>query len=172
MTVATEQTARRASPHARPAGWPTMFRIGMRELRSGLSGFYVFIACLALGVMVIAAVGALGDALVAGFERQGRTILGGDLTFSRMHARATAPEREALGKLGAISETAALRTMARRPDGQEQALIELKSVDGAYPLFGEVQLETSADFKAALTEGGAVADAMLLEQLGLKPGIG
>lgn len=147
-----------------------MVRIGLRELRGGLSGFYVFIACLALGVMVIAAVGALGDALVAGFERQGRTILGGDMTFARMHARATDAERSELSKLGTLSETAALRTMARRPDGQEQALIELKAVDGAYPLAGNVLLREAGDFKADVAQGGAVADAMLLEQLGLAPG--
>ena len=63
----------------------------MRELRGGLKGFQIFIACLALGVMVIAAVGALGDALRAGFARQGETILGGDMTFARMHIRASDP---------------------------------------------------------------------------------
>jgi len=165
MTVVMEQAAR-----PRPAGWTAMIRIGLRELRGGLSGFYIFIACLALGVMVIAAVGALGDALVAGFERQGRTILGGDMTFARMHARATDAERSVLEKLGAVSETAALRTMARRPDGEQQALIELKAVDHAYPLAGRVQLQDGGDFKADVAQGGAVADAMLLEQLGLKPG--
>ncbi|MEZ5898758.1 MAG: FtsX-like permease family protein [Hyphomicrobiaceae bacterium] len=167
MTITLDQMS---GGRTRPAGWPTMVRVGLRELRGGLSGFYVFIACLALGVMVIAAVGALGDALVAGFERQGRTILGGDMTFSRMHARATTQERAVLGKLGKVSETAALRTMARRPDGQEQALIELKAVDGAYPLAGSVQLQEPGDFQAYMAQGGAVADAMLLEQLGLKPG--
>ncbi|MBL8882031.1 MAG: FtsX-like permease family protein [Hyphomicrobium sp.] len=167
MTVAMDQAV---SVQRRAAGWPAMVRIGLRELRGGLSGFYVFIACLALGVMVIAAVGALGDALVAGFERQGRTILGGDMTFARMHTRATDAERSALGKLGTLSETAALRTMARRPDGQEQALIELKAVDSAYPLAGNVLLQEEGDFKADVAQGGAVADAMLLEQLGLAPG--
>lgn len=151
------------------AGVLTMFRIGARELRSGLSGFYVFIACLALGVMVIAAVGALGDALIAGFEKQGRTILGGDLTFSRMHARATPQERAALDALGKLSESATLRTMARRLDGEDQALIELKAVDGAYPLSGAVQMEGGGTFGDVLQDG-VVADAMLLERLGAKPG--
>lgn len=163
MTVATPLTTARA-------GIPAMLRIGARELRSGLCGFYVFIGCLALGVMVIAAVGALGDALIAGFERQGRTILGGDFTFSRMHARVSDAERNALSGLGRTSESATLRTMARRLDGDDQALIELKAVDGAYPLSGAVQLEGGGVFSAALSDGGAVADAMLLERLGVKPG--
>lgn len=171
MTAISEPAAAGSPPlPGRGAGTLAMLRIGARELRSGLSGFYVFIACLALGVMVIAAVGALGDALIAGFERQGRTILGGDLTFSRMHARATADERNTLATLGRVSETATLRTMARRLDGEDQALIELKAADTAYPLSGEVQLEDGRTFSTALAGAGAVADAMLLERIGVKLG--
>ena len=70
------------------AGWSTF---AMRELRGGLHGFYVFVACVALGVAVIAAVGALTDALRAGFERQGEILAG-----RRRHAlaaRTGAPNR-------------------------------------------------------------------------------
>ena len=87
--------------------------LALRELRSGLGGFYVFIACVALGVMVITTVGALSDALKTGFARQGEAILGGDVTFARMHAPATAGEREWLAGHGRVSETATLRSMAR-----------------------------------------------------------
>ncbi len=152
------------------AAFATLVRLGLRELRGGLSGFKIFIACLALGVMVIAAVGALADALTAGFERQGRTILGGDLVFARMHARAEPAERSAFDALGRTSETASMRTMARRLDGNEQALIELKAVDAAYPLVGAVTLGGDGNFGAAMTANGAVADAMLLERLGVKAG--
>jgi putative ABC transport system permease protein len=154
----------------RLAEWRTIVRIGTRELRGGLKGFQIFIACLALGVMVIAAVGALGDAMRAGLVRQGETILGGDLTFARMHLQATDAERKTFEALGRVSETSTMRTMARRTDGSEQALTELKSVDEAYPLAGQVLLEGGGDFKSALTALGAVADGMLLERLGLKVG--
>jgi putative ABC transport system permease protein len=166
MTVATRDD--RAVPAAAP--WRTIFAIGMRGLRGGLSGFQIFIACLALGVMVIAAVGALGDALRAGLTRQGETILGGDMTFARMHSRATESERKAFDALGAVSETATMRTMARRLDGREQALVELKAVDAGYPLAGAVLLEDGGDFKVAIDGISAVADGMLLERLGVKPG--
>ena len=173
MTIAVADPGVVSAPKT---NWPTIVRIGLRGLRSGLSGFKIFIACIALGVAVIAAVGALADAMSAGFSRQGRTILGGDMTFSRMHVRATGEERAALEQLGSVSETVTLRTMARRLDGGDQALIELKGADGAYPLVGAVELETdgsgaqSRNFKDAVDSGGAVADKMLLERLGLKAG--
>ena len=152
------------------AGWRTIINIGLRELRGGLKGFQVFIACLALGVMVIAAVGALADAMRAGFAKQGETILGGDVTFARMHARAVPSEIKAFESLGAVSETATMRTMARRLDGSDQALAELKAVDSRYPLSGDVKLDDDKPFVEALAGQSAVADGMLLERLGVKVG--
>ena len=109
MTTAYLETS---TGRAGSASWRTILRISLRELRGGLKGFKIFIACLALGVMVIAAVGALGDALRGGFERQGGMILGGDMTFARMHIRATPEELKVFEALGRISETSTLRTMA------------------------------------------------------------
>ncbi len=142
MTVASD-----SGSIPRPAGPATMLRLGLRELRGGLKGFYIFIACLALGVMVIAAVGALADALRAGFAKQGETLLGGDVTFARMHVRATPEELGVINSYGRVSETATMRTMARTSDASEQALTELKAVDEAYPLSGKATLE-DGDFAA------------------------
>ena len=167
MTTALAGSTRVA---AKEAGWRTVVRIGLRELRAGLKGFQIFIACLALGVMVIAAVGSLADAMRAGFARQGETILGGDMTFARMHIQATEAERKIFEASGKVSETATMRTMARRIDGSDQALAELKAVDTAYPLSGDVKLESGEDFQVAVSGTSVVADGMLLDRLGLKLG--
>jgi putative ABC transport system permease protein len=148
---------------------PVVLSIAVRELRSGMSGFRIFIACVALGVAVITGVGAVSDALRAGFERQGEAILGGDATLMRAHQRASGAERARLESFGRVSETATMRTMARRADGGDQALAELKIVDDAYPLVGAVVVGEGVPLKDALARG-AVADPILLERLGLKVG--
>jgi putative ABC transport system permease protein len=154
----------------RRAGILTIVRLGLREIRNGFDGFRIFIACLALGVMVIAAVGSLGDALRAGLTKQGEAILGGDVVFARSHLRAGSKDLELFKSLGRVSETATLRTMARRDDGSDQALAELKGADSAYPLAGSATLQGGGSFADALSSGGAVVDAMLLDRLGLKAG--
>src|SRR3954468_10394834 len=63
-------------------------RYALRELRGGLRGFYVFIACTALGVMAIAAVGSVAASLSEGLAREGRTLLGGDAAFSLIQREA------------------------------------------------------------------------------------
>ena len=157
-------------PRRRGPGLAQVLRLAMREMRGGLRGFSVFIACLALGVMVITAVGALSDALRSGLAAQGETILGGDATVSRTHSKATDEERRWLEQRGRLSETATLRTMARTNDGNEQVLVELKGVDGAYPLVGKVRLGEDAALDAAVAGDGAAVDPIILERLGLKPG--
>lgn len=166
----TTVTSGEAQHSGRRAGAATIIRLGLRELRNGFDGFRIFIACLALGVMVIAAVGALADALRAGLTKQGEVILGGDLVFARMHVSAAPQDRELFLGLGRVSETATMRTMARRVDQSDQALAELKAVDASYPLAGTVSLQGGGSFADAVARGGVVADAMLLDRLGLKPG--
>lgn len=158
---------------AKPARWrlPLVLGLAMREQRNGLKGFYVFIACVALGVAAITGVGALADALRASFERQGEALLGGDVTLSRPHKALEGAERAWLAQQGRMSETATLRAMGRRPDGAEQALVDLKGVDAAYPLAGTVKLSQDLSLDAAIRQGpGAIVDPILLERLDLKVG--
>ena len=92
MTVALS----RVDPRPFFAGLPLIVRLVLREQRNGLKGFYVFIACVALGVAVITGVGALADALRTSFERQGEALLGGDVTLARPH-KAAEGLRSAIG---------------------------------------------------------------------------
>ena len=149
---------------------PLSLALALREQRNGLKGFYVFIACVALGVAVITGVGALADALRSSFERQGEALLGGDVTLSRPHKPVEGAERAWLLAQGRFSEAATSRAMARRLDGSEQALVELKGVDAAYPLVGTVVLAGGVPLQDAIRQGGAAIDPVLLERLGLKIG--
>ena len=148
-------------------------RFAARELRGGLRGFYVFIACIALGVMAIAGIGSVAAGLADGLAREGRVILGGDLAFSLSLREAGADERAFLDRRGHVSLAATLRAMARADDGRT-ALVEVKAVDAAYPLYGEAALDPPQPLAAVLAQRdgafGAAADPALLTRLDLKPG--
>jgi putative ABC transport system permease protein len=148
-------------------------RYALRELRSGLRGFYVFIACIALGVMAIAGVGSVAASLSEGLAREGRTLLGGDAAFSLIQREAKPEEVAFLRSRGKVSVAATLRGMARTEDGK-LALVELKAVDNAYPMLGELTLDPDMPVSELLAERdgafGAAADATLLARLDLKIG--
>src|SRR3954452_3975436 len=124
-------------------------RYAWRELRGGLRGFYVFIACIALGVMAIAGVGSVAASLGEGVAGAGATILGGDLSFNLILREANADERAFLASRGDLSVAATMRAMARTDDGRT-ALVEMKAVDAAYPLFGTVALSPAQSVSEAL----------------------
>jgi putative ABC transport system permease protein len=148
-------------------------RFALREMRGGLRGFYVFVACIALGVMAIAGVGSFSESLSGGLAREGRAILGGDAAFSLIQREASAEERAFLAARGRLSTAATLRAMARA-NGERSALVEIKAVDGTYPLYGDVVLDPAMPLREALAERdgvfGAAADAALMARLDLKPG--
>ncbi|WP_421980190.1 ABC transporter permease [Roseibium sp.] len=149
-------------------------RFALRELRGGLKGFYIFIACIALGVAAIAGVTSVSRALTEGIANEGQAILGGDLSFSLIHRQAGPDETAFLDTLGSVSRVATLRAMSRRSDTGEQALVELKAVDNAYPLYGTLDLQSGQSLEDALSQRdgvwGAVADLALLARLDVEIG--
>ena len=149
------------------------FRLAFRDLRGGLAGFRIFLACIALGVMAIVGVGSVSRSLSDGVGRESRRILGGDASFAVMHRELNASEQQWLQARGQISTVATMRAMARRPDGAS-ALVEVKAVGSSYPTLGDVELDAKLSLRDALAlrDGayGMVAEAALPARLDLKPG--
>lgn len=149
-------------------------KIALRELRGGVRGFGVFLACLAIGVTAIAGVGSFARALTDGMLREGSRILGGDIAFSLIHRQAGAGEMDFFKAQGAVSEVASMRAMTRAASGAA-TLVELKAVDGAYPLVGRMQTDPQVPLSRALQKVGnrygAVAEQTLLLRLGITPGV-
>ena len=146
------------------------FRLARRELRGGVRGMRIVLACLALGVAAIAAVGSLRAGVDAGLASDGRVLLGGDLQIGG----GAQPLPDALrswlaARGGRVSSIVVLRTLLVAPSGDRQ-LIELKVVDPAYPLVGEVTLDPAMPLAQALGGDGVVADPLVLQRLGLHPG--
>lgn len=152
---------------------PLWLRFAGRELRSGVKGFRIFLACLALGVAAIAAASSTAEAFRRGLATEARSILGGDLSISASDRRFDRLERRAVEALGQTSYAAATRAMAEAPGGARR-LVELRGVDAAYPLAGAVTLKGSRSLAEALAvrDGvwGAAVEQALIERLGLRMG--
>ncbi|MFC0386737.1 ABC transporter permease [Muricoccus vinaceus] len=150
--------------------WTMGWRLARRELRGGVRGLRIVLACLALGVAAIAAVGTLRAAVQAGLEADGARLLGGDVLAA--NSRPFPPEARAWAEArgGRVAQLVSTRSMAVAPSG-ERTLVELKAVDGAYPLYGELLLDPAGP----LGEGAnglppVVLDPLVAERLALSPG--
>lgn len=142
------------------------FRFARRELRGGVRGLRIVLACLALGVAAIAAVGTLRAATEAGLIADGARILGGDLEVQVSYRPMPQEARDWIGARGAdLSEVVQMRAMAVAPSGERQ-LVELKAVDGLYPLYGELVLAPPG----RLGPGDLALEQVVADRLGLAIG--
>ncbi len=149
------------------------WRIARRELRGGIRGFRVFLACLAIGVAAIAAIGTVRSAIEVGLSEQGAVILGGDAEIELTYRYATEPERAWMETQGDVSELVDFRSMLVTPEG-ERALTQVKGVDALYPLYGNVTLDPalplSEVFAGRDNLPGMALDPVLMDRLGLSLG--
>ncbi|MER2632753.1 MAG: ABC transporter permease, partial [Rhizobiaceae bacterium] len=147
--------------------------LAFRDLRGGLAGFGVFVACIAIGVAAIVGVSSLARGLSDGLAGEGRRIMGGDLSFSFLQREASAEERAYFDRSGKTLGLAFLRSMARTPGGGA-TMVELKAVDAQYPAFGTLKTEPAATPAAlfARKDGryGIAVDPDLMARLDLKVG--
>ena len=159
-------------------------RLALRDMRGGLSGFWVFVACIALGVAAIVGVGSLARGLTEGLQAQGRAIIGGDAAFTTLYRELGESERRWFESRGELSRVGLVRAMTRNASGTP-ALVEIKAVGVGYPREGRLDYETpfggagqSIDDLLALKPdpdlkediAGALADPLLFTRLDAKPG--
>jgi len=149
-------------------------RYSLREMRGGLSGFLIFITCIALGVGAIGGVNSVSRAITASVSNEGQSLLGGDMRFELNQREASSAEMAFLEAQGTVARSAGMRSMARLEDGSDQTLAEVKAVDAAYPLFGALETTPALSHDELFGERGgiwgAVAPDMLFERLGLSDG--
>lgn len=147
--------------------WRLAWTFARRELDARFRGLRLLLVCLILGVGALAAIGSLTRSITGELAARGQSLLGGDLELSVSQRTATDGERRSMAKLGRVSETLRMQSMAASFDGQT-APIELKAVDAAYPLYGTLTLRNGTARPLGPTE--TYVGAALVERLKLRVG--
>lgn len=151
---------------------PFLLDLAWRDLRASGRRLWIFVACLVLGVSLVAAGGGLYRQVADALRHDARLLFGGDVEVESP----TPLPADALAWMqarGTVSRVIELRTMLRTEAGRAQ-LIELLSADAAYPLYGTVALQPAGALAETLAQQdgrwGAAIDASLATRLGLKAG--
>ena len=151
---------------------PFLLDLAWRDLRASGRRLWIFVACLVLGVSLVAAGGGLYRQVADALRQDARLIFGGDVEVESPQPL-PADALAWMQARGTVSRVIELRTMLRLESGRAQ-LIELLSADAAYPLYGAVALRPAGTLADTLAQRdgqwGAAVDAALATRLGLKPG--
>lgn len=147
--------------------WRTAWAIARRDLNRRFRGLRLLLVCLFLGVGALAAIGSLTGAIQSELTSRGKEILGGDLEIGLWQRAPNLQELMAMNSFGTVS--GGLRMQATASAGDMAAPIELKAVDGLWPMFGTFTLQDGT--KAAAPPAGKAWLAQgAAERLGIGPG--
>lgn len=146
-----------------------MVKFAITDLRSRISALKVFLACLILGVTLVAATASLYRVIEQSLLADTRMLLGGDV---ELDASEPLPDDviDWVGRTGTLSLVREFDTIVSGESGDGFFRAEILIPDEAYPLYGELQL-TPDQSRAELTarkdgRWGAVIDPLLAERLG------
>lgn len=144
------------------------FNLAISELRQGWKHFSVFVACLVLGVAVMACVNTFGAVVKKSLQNEAQSLLGGDMEIRIRGMEATTEQQQFIQKYGMVSYAATLRSMLHYKD--QHTLVEIKAIDGKYPLIGNLAFNEPISKEEALSDNGVAVDSILLSQLGVAIG--
>lgn len=162
-----------------------LWTIARRDLNGRFRGLRLLFICLFLGVATLAAIGSLTTAITQELTDRGQEILGGDIEVQLSQRLINDEERAAIAKLGKVSDTIRMRAMAQLPQetlaqrragsadgdvGSERVLAELKGVDDAYPLYGQLVLANGKTVSAPRSADAIYVGEGLVDRLKLKIG--
>ncbi len=155
-----------------------VLRMAVRETRASWRRLLFFFICIAVGVAAIVALRSVIQSVRGVFGREARSLIAADVLITT--TREWTPEARAiidrrLTEAGATARTDSVETptMVRPADESRTAtrMVELRAVQGEFPLYGSIELEDGQTYTHALLEHqGALVRPELLTTLDIKVG--
>ncbi|MEX5212789.1 MAG: FtsX-like permease family protein [Nitrospiraceae bacterium] len=163
-------------------------RMAWRETSAGWRHFLFFLVCIAVGVGALVTVSVFAANVERTITREARSLMGGDIEV-RLSRPISDEGRAVLASLAErgialthASELIAMAAVQPTAEGlqvdQRSQVVELKAVEPAYPIYGQVRLEPDRPLHELLMTAscgnipchGAVVQESLLIRLGLRLG--
>lgn len=149
-------------------------RFLIREIVHSRNQGMVFILCVILSLISIVAVNSFRRDVRQSIVNDARNLHGSDIIV-HSHYNFSPHLAGELRKLESELVAPVLRTwefysVARRADGKDSLLSNIKAVENSYPHYGEITLLSGRSFTDVLKPGTAVVGKSLLERLNLTVG--
>ncbi len=147
----------------------SVIKIAMREIRGGIKGFRILMTCLALGSMALASISSIKKSIDVGLDEKGIEVLGGDASIKITYRFATEQELDFIKMNSAsFTETTDFRSMASVVENGtvlDSTLIQVKGIDGNYPLYGKIKLQPEISITNALSEKNGIFGVIVSQSL-------
>ena len=148
-----------------------VLKLAWRETRGAGRHFAYLIACITLGVGALVAVASFASSLERTVGRSARALMGGDVEIRSSQPLSPAGQAVVAGMArGGVEVLPVLELVAMSAAGGQSQIVELKTVGGGYPFYGDLITEPAAPLGTLVGKGHALVHPSLLQKLGAAVG--
>lgn len=152
------------------AGFSWLFKMAWRDGKASRKKLVLFMASIVLGIAAVVSIQSFGENLKENIQLQSKALMGADFKID-----SGSPPNERVTEIidslgGAGAREIKFASMAAFPKTNATKLVQVRGIEGNFPFYGELETEPLSAAKQYQKQGGALVDATLMLQLGLRPG--
>ncbi|WP_411031586.1 ABC transporter permease [Spongiimicrobium sp. 3-5] len=141
-----------------------------RDGRASGQRLALFMASIVLGIAAVVSIQSFSDTLEQNIAVQSKALMGSDFIIDSRQF----PNERVLGIIDSLGGADAMEvnfsSMAAFPKSNATKLVQIRGIDGGYPFYGELETEPATAASEYQQAGGALVDATVMLQYGLKAG--
>ncbi|MEO1547976.1 MAG: FtsX-like permease family protein [Bacteroidota bacterium] len=141
-----------------------------RDSKASFSRLLLFMASIILGISAVVSIQSFSKNLKENIAIQSKALMGADFVID-----SDQPPNEKVMSIidslgGADGRAIGFPSMALFPKSGNSKLVGVRGIEGAYPFYGELETQPESAAEQYQNKEGALVDATLMLQYGLKPG--
>lgn len=151
------------------AGFNWLIKMAWRDGKASGSRLLLFMASIILGIAAVVSIQSFSKNLEENIKLQSKALMGADYLIDS-NQLPTEKVQHIIDSLGSSGREVSFASMASFLKKEATKLVQVRGIEGAFPLYGEFETQpvsAAADYK---TKNGALVDATLMLQYELKPG--
>ena len=145
-------------------------KMAWRDGKASGRKLILFMASIVLGIAAVVSIQSFGENLKDNIALQSKAMMGADYKIDMDNP----PTEEVLSIIdslgGAKAREIGFTSMAAFPGNPGTKLVQVRGIEGEFPFYGKLETVPEEAAQTYQQQGGALIDATVMNQLGLKPG--
>ena len=147
-----------------------LFKMAWRDGKASGKRLVLFMASIILGIAAVVSIQSFSENLKENIGLQSKALMGADFIID-----SNQPPNERVMQIidslgGADAKSVGFPSMAVFPKQGNTKLVNVKGMEGNFPFYGELETDPVSAASEYQKVGGALVDATLMLQFGLRPG--
>ncbi|MFS4494641.1 ABC transporter permease [Maribacter sp. 2308TA10-17] len=129
----------------------------------------LFMASIILGIAAVVSIQSFSENLKENIAAQSKELMGADYIIDS-NQLPTEKVQKIIDSLGSSGREVSFASMAAFPKNSATKLVQIRGIDGEFPLYGEIETVPATAANEYRSKNGALVDATLMLQYKLKVG--